>query len=71
MFKSLYSAFLIFAFAAKFLAAETTAAAETGASSAAQGAMLQQQLAAEEAAGAQLPQSLTGYTDHVLGAAQK
>ncbi len=42
-------------------AAETTLATETGASSAAQGAMLQQQLAAEEAAGAQMPESLTGY----------
>ena len=44
-------------------------AAESGAGSAAQGAMLRTQLAAEEAAGAQLPQSLTGYTRHGLNQA--
>lgn len=36
------------------------------ASSAAQGALLKTQLAAEEAAGARLPQSLSGYTGHGL-----
>jgi RHS repeat-associated protein len=45
------------------------AAAESGASSSLQGNLLRQQLAAEEAAGAQLPQSVTGYTTHGLNQA--
>ena len=46
------------------VAAETRAA-----SSAAQGALLRAQLAAEQAAGARLPQALTGYTRHGLNQA--
>jgi hypothetical protein len=50
---------------AGFFAAETTAV-DTGASSAMQGNLLRQQLAAEEVAGTQMPQSITGYTSHGL-----
>ena len=48
----------------------TIATADSGpASSALNGAMLQQQLAAEEAAGTQLPNTLTGFTRHGLNQA--
>jgi hypothetical protein len=49
----------------KVFAAET-AVADSGASSAMQGALLRQQLAAEEVAGTRMPQSITGYTNHGL-----
>ncbi len=45
------------------------AAAASGASNAAQGALLRAQLAAEEVAGARLPHALTGYTRHGLNQA--
>jgi hypothetical protein len=44
-------------------------ASATRASSAAQGALLRAQLAAEEVAGARLPQAITGYTRHGLNQA--
>jgi hypothetical protein len=47
------------------LAAET-AVTDTGTNSAMQGALLRQQLAAEEVALTRMPQSLTGYTSHGL-----
>jgi hypothetical protein len=48
---------------------EVAAGSATGASSAAQGALLRAQLAAEEVAGARLPQAITGYTRHGLNQA--
>jgi hypothetical protein len=45
------------------------AGSATRASSAAQGALLRAQLAAEEVAGARLPQAITGYTGHGLNQA--
>jgi hypothetical protein len=45
------------------------AASATPASSAAQGALLRARLAAEEVAGARLPQAITGYTRHGLNQA--